>query len=60
MNYTEKYELREIHGNAYTVIDRFDTESEAVIEMGFASRRGPGNWQVVRLMEVSVASVIKA
>lgn len=60
MNYTEKYELRKIgKSGLVTVLEEFFEEKWALERLELESRKGPGNWRVVRIMEVSVASVIK-
>lgn len=61
MNYTEKYELRQIDGSrSYTVIDQYDREHEAVEDMETLARYESGVWHVVRVSEVIVSSRAKA
>lgn len=60
MNFTEKYEVRrESHGVTIPANISFDNEGDAINHMDSIAR-GPGAWRVVRVMEVTVASVSKA
>lgn len=59
MNYTEKYEVRQHEGFRYTTLHQFDNETDAIAYMDLMARSSDC-WHVVRVMEVTVASVIKA
>ncbi|MFJ3084410.1 hypothetical protein ACIPJG_32290 [Streptomyces halstedii] len=59
MNYTEKYEVRrKSRGEEIIGPKVFETETEAIKFMN-AIAYGSGVWSVVRVMEVTVASVVK-
>lgn len=61
MNYTEKYELRQLGKfRSYTVQGEYDREHEAVEAMEVLAHENRGVWQVVRVSSVIVASVAKA
>lgn len=59
MNYTETYEVRKKDGANYFLLRQFDDETDAIEYMHMVAG-GSGAWRVVRVMEVTVASVIKA
>lgn len=59
MNYTEKYEVRQRKGAGYLALHQFDDESDAIDYMDLTAK-GSGAWYVVRVMEVTVASVANA
>jgi len=61
VNYTEKYEVRwKGVAGVWKLLDIFETEAGALLAMNEDARKGPGEWRVVRISEVTVASVIKA
>lgn len=61
MNYHEKYELqfRPFKGK-WGPLEEFGEEKWALERLELESREGSGSWRVVRISEVTVASVIKA
>lgn len=59
MSFTEKYEVRKKDGVNCIVLHQFDDETDAIEYMQMMAR-GSGVWRVVRVMEVTVASVAKA
>ncbi|WP_327294425.1 hypothetical protein [Streptomyces sp. NBC_01197] len=59
MNYTEKYEVRKHEGFRYVALHQFDDETDAIEYMDLMAK-GSGCWHVIRVMEVTVSSVIKA
>ncbi|MET9816916.1 hypothetical protein [Streptomyces sp. NPDC006355] len=60
MNYTEKYEVRKKTEDGWVSLP-LDSYSEAdAIEYMDLEAQGPGVWKVVRVMEVTVASVVRA
>jgi hypothetical protein len=61
VNYTEKYEVRLMNKDhpCGVALHQFDDETDAIEDMHLMAR-GSGAWRVVRVMEVTVASVSKA
>ena len=61
VNYTEEYELRwKGAAGGWKLLNTFETEPEAVEAMNEDARDVSGAWRVVRVSEVTVASVAKA
>lgn len=62
MNYNEKYEVRMCNTDhpCWIVLHTFYTEKDAVKALDMVSPDVPGTWRVVRVTEVTVASVSKA
>lgn len=61
MNYAEEYELRwKGAAGGWKLLNTFETEAEAVDAMREDARDVTGAWRVVRVTEVTVASVTKA
>lgn len=59
MNYNEAYEVQQKSGKEWVLLHAFDREHKAVEYMEMMAH-GAGTWRVVRVSEVTVATIAKA
>lgn len=60
MNFEERYEVRKLKATGWTTLSSHDNEGDAEYKMRWLADGEAGTWRVVRVMEVTVASISKA
>lgn len=60
MNYEEHYEVRKHNAIGWETMSTHDNEGDAEYKMRWLADGEAGTWRVVRVMEVTVASISKA
>jgi hypothetical protein len=60
VNYTEKYEVRKKTEDGWVSLPLDSYDEKDAIEYMHLEARGSGVWRVVRVMEVTIASIAKS